>query len=148
MESIFRSYSVRRQLSSEAEEQIVIQDLQPDNEVSLQQESTTEGQIGHGNLPATSTDMNRRMEDDTDDSMIEVLNRPSMSTWSQLPTTTSWLPRGVVQDNTEDELWGPAFPDEPAFGESSSGSDLPFNLESSDMLDLDALLRDVISSEA
>ncbi|KAI1035235.1 hypothetical protein LB504_006018 [Fusarium proliferatum] len=148
MESIFRSYSVRRQPSSEAEEPIVIQDLQPDNEVSLQQESTTGGQIGHGNLPAASTDMNRRMEDDMDDSMIEVLNRPNMSTWSQLPTTTSWLPRGVVQDNTEDELWGPAFPDEPAFGESSSGSDLPFNLESSDMLDLDALLRDVISSEA
>lgn len=148
MESIFRSYSVRRQPSSEAEEPIVIQDFQPDNEVSLQQESTTEGQIGHGNLPATSTDMNRRMEDDTDDSMIEVLNRPSMSTWSQLPPTISWLPRGVVQDNTEDELWGPAFPDEPAFGESSSGSDLPFNIESSDMLDLDALLRDVISSEA
>ncbi|KAF5640186.1 hypothetical protein F25303_7212 [Fusarium sp. NRRL 25303] len=148
MVSIFRSYSVRRQPSSEAEEPVVIQDLQPDNEVSLQQESTTEGQIGHGNLPATSTDMNRRMEDDTDDSMIEVLNRPSMRTWSQLPTTTAWLPRGVVQDNTEDELWGPAFPDEPAFGETSSGSDLPFNLESSDMLDLDALLRDVISSEA
>ncbi|KAF5713936.1 hypothetical protein FGLOB1_3736 [Fusarium globosum] len=148
MVSIFRSYSARCELSSEVAEPIVVEGLQPDNEVSLQQESTTEGQIGHGNLPATSADMNRRMEDDTDDSMIEVLNRPSMSTWSQLPTTTSWLPRGVVQDNTEDELWGPAFPDEPAFGEGSSGSDLPFNLQSSDMLDLDALLRDVISSEA
>ncbi|KAG4286214.1 hypothetical protein FPRO06_07474 [Fusarium proliferatum] len=148
MVSIFRSYSIRREPSSEAEDQILGQSLEPENEESLQQGSTTEGQIGHGHLPTTSTDINRRMDDGTDDSMIEMLNRPSMSAWSQLPTTTSWLPRGVVQDNTEDEPWGPAFPDEPAFGESSSGNDLPFNFESSDMLDLDALLRDVISTEA
>lgn len=148
MVSIFRSYSIRREPSSEAEDQILGQSLEPENEESLQQGSTTEGQIGHGHLLTTSTDINRRMDDGTDDSMIEMLNRPSMSAWSQLPTTTSWLPRGVVQDNTEDEPWGPAFPDEPAFGESSSGNDLPFNFESSDMLDLDALLRDVISTEA
>ncbi|KAG4271494.1 hypothetical protein FPRO04_10934 [Fusarium proliferatum] len=148
MVSIFRSYSIRREPSSEAEDQILGQSLEPENEESLQQGSTTEGQIGHGHLPTTSTDINQRMDDGTDDSMIEMLNRPSMSEWSQLPTTNSWLPRGVVQDNTEDEPWGPAFPDEPAFGESSSGNDLPFNFESSDMLDLDALLRDVISTEA
>lgn len=148
MVSIFRSYSIRREPSSEAEDQILGQSLEPENEESLQQGSTTEGQIGHGHLPTTSTDINRRMDDGTDDSMIEMLKRPSMSVWSQLPTTTSWLPRVVVQDNTEDEPWGPAFPDEPVFGESSSGNDLPFNFESSDMLDLDALLRDVISTEA
>ncbi|CZR37925.1 uncharacterized protein FPRO_06884 [Fusarium proliferatum ET1] len=148
MVSIFRSYSVRREPSSEAEEPIVIQDLQPDNEASFQQEPTTGSQIGHGNLPTTSADVNWIVDEGMDDAGIERLSRPSISTWSQLPTATSWLPRGVVQDNTEDESWGPAFPDEPAFGESSSGNDLPFNFESSDMLDLDALLRDVISTEA
>ncbi|SCO91604.1 uncharacterized protein FRV6_15732 [Fusarium oxysporum] len=149
MVAIFRSYSIRREPSSEeAEEPILSQALEPDHGVSLQQVSITGGQIGHGNLPINSTDMNRMMEDVTDGSIIERSNRPSRSTWSQLPMTASWLPRGIVQDHNEDEPWGPAFLDEPAFGQSSSGNDLPFTLESSDMSDLDALLRDVISTEA
>ncbi|KAJ9415474.1 hypothetical protein QL093DRAFT_2626533 [Fusarium oxysporum] len=149
MVAIFRSYSIRREPSSEeAEEPILSQALEPDHGVSLQQVSITGGQIGHGNLPINSTYMNRMMEDVTDGSIIQRSNRPSRSTWSQLPMTASWLPRGIVQDHNEDEPWGPAFLDEPAFGQSSSGNDLPFNLESSDMPDLDALLRDVISAES
>ncbi|SCN88257.1 uncharacterized protein FFB20_14377 [Fusarium fujikuroi] len=148
MVSIFRSYSIRREPSSEAEDQILGQALEPENGESLQQGSTTGGQIDHGNLPSTSADVNRIMDEGMDDSGIERLDRPSRSSWSRLPTMTSWLLRGAVQDNIEDEPWGPAFPDEPAFGESSSGNDLPFNFESSELLDFDALLRDVISTEA
>ncbi|SCO42927.1 uncharacterized protein FFMR_07087 [Fusarium fujikuroi] len=148
MVSIFRSYSIRREPSSEAEDQILGQALEPENGESLQQGSTTGGQIDHGNLPSTSADVNRIMDESMDDSGIERLDRPSRSSWSRLPTMTSWLLRGAVQDNIEDEPWGPAFPDEPAFGESSSGNDLPFNFESSELLDFDALLRDVISTEA
>ncbi|SCV52018.1 uncharacterized protein FFB14_12366 [Fusarium fujikuroi] len=148
MVSIFRSYSIRREPSSEAEDQILGQALEPENGESLQQGSTTGGQIDHGNLPSTSADVNRIMDEGMDDSGIERLDRPSISSWSRLPTMTSWLLRGAVQDNIEDEPWGPAFPDEPAFGESSSGNDLPFNFESSELLDFDALLRDVISTEA
>ncbi|KAF5610098.1 uncharacterized protein FSUBG_3330 [Fusarium subglutinans] len=147
MVSIFRSYSVRGDQSSETEEPILSQALEPDNGVSLQQESTTEGQTSHDNHPSSSSDVNRMTEDGRGSSMVESFYRPSRSTESQLPTTTSWLPR-VVQDDTEDELWGTAFLEEPAFGESSSGNDLPINFESTDMLDLDALLRDVISTEA
>ncbi|SCN92905.1 uncharacterized protein FFE2_07509 [Fusarium fujikuroi] len=148
MVSIFRSYSIRREPSSEEEDQILGQALEPENGESLQQGSTTGGQIDHGNLPSTSADVNRIMDEGMDDSGIERLDRPSRSSWSRLPTMTSWLLRGAVQDNIEDEPWGPAFPDEPAFGESSSGNDLPFNFESSELLDFDALLRDVISTEA
>ncbi|KAF5550757.1 hypothetical protein FMEXI_3716 [Fusarium mexicanum] len=147
MVSIFRSYSVRGGQSSEAEEPILSQALEPDNGVSLQQESTTEGPTSHGNHPSSSIDVNRMTEDGRGSSMLESFYRPSRSTESQLPTMTSWLPR-AVQDDTEDELWGTAFLEEPAFGESSSGNDLPINFESTDMLDLDAILRDVISTEA
>ncbi|KAF4441013.1 hypothetical protein FACUT_3042 [Fusarium acutatum] len=146
--SIFRSYSNRREPNSEAEEPILSQAAEPDHGVSLQQELTTEGQIGHGNHTTSCTDINLMTEDGRDNSMVERLNRPSRSTWSQLPTTTSWLPRGAVQDDIEGEPWGTAFLDEPAFGESSSGNDLPLDFESSGMLDLDALLRGVISTEA
>ncbi|KAF5547613.1 hypothetical protein FPHYL_10202 [Fusarium phyllophilum] len=148
MVSIFRSYSIRREPSSESEEPILIQALEPDNGVSLQQESTTEDRIGHGNLPTMSTDVNRTVEDGSDNPMIGRSNRPIRSTWTQLPIATSWFPRGVVWDDTEDELWGTAFLDEPEFGGSSPGNDLPLHFESSDTLDLDALLRDVISTEA
>ncbi|KAF5594947.1 hypothetical protein FPCIR_4571 [Fusarium pseudocircinatum] len=147
MVSIFRTYSASHEPSSEAEEPILVQASEPDHGVSLHQESTTEGPIGYDNLPTTSTDVNRMTEDGRDSSIIGRLDRTSRSTWSQLPTTTSWLPRGAVQDDT-DELCGTAFLDDPTFVESSSGNNLPLNLESSDMLDLDALLRDVISTEA
>ncbi|KAF5683516.1 hypothetical protein FDENT_7127 [Fusarium denticulatum] len=148
MVSIFRSYSNGGEAScSEAEDPILSQAAELGHGVSLQQESTTEGQIGHGDHPTSCTDVNRRTEDGRDNSIIGRLDVPSRSTWSQLPTTTSWLLSGAVQDDT-DELWGTAFLDDPTFGESSSGNNLPLNLESSDMLDLDALLRDVISTEA
>ncbi|KAF5972889.1 hypothetical protein FCOIX_9093 [Fusarium coicis] len=148
MVSIFRSYSNRGELSSEAEEPILSQTAEPDHGVSLQQESNNEGQMGHGNHPTSCIDVHRMAEDGGNSDMIRRLNKPSGGTCSQLPATTSWLPIGVVRNDTEDELWGTAFLDNTAFGESSSGWNLPLNLESSDMLDLDALLRDVISTEA
>ncbi|KAF5565849.1 hypothetical protein FNAPI_1397 [Fusarium napiforme] len=148
MVSIFRSYSNGGEPSSEAEEPILNQVAEPDHGVSLQQDSNTEGRMGHGDHPTSCTDAHRMTEDERDSSMVGRLDRPSRSTCSQLPTTTSWPPREVLQDDTEDELWGTAFLDDTAFGESSSRWNLPLNLESSDMLDLDALLRDVISTEA
>ncbi|KAF5629791.1 uncharacterized protein FTJAE_8436 [Fusarium tjaetaba] len=149
MVSIFTSYSNRGEAScSEAEEPIFSQAAEPDHGVSLQQESNTEGQMGHGNNPTSCTDVHQMTEDGRDSSMVGTLDRPSRSTCSQLPVTTSWLPRGVVLDDAEDGLWGTTFLDGTEFRESSPGGILPLNLESSDMLDLDALLRDVISTEA
>jgi hypothetical protein len=148
MVSIFRSYCNRGEPSSKAEESILSQAAEPDHGVSLQQESNSESQMGHGNHPTSCTDVHWMTEDGRDSSMAGRLDRPSRSTCSQLPATTSWLPRGVVQDDAKDELCGTDFLDDTAFGDGSPGWNLPPNLESSDMLDLDALLRDVISTEA
>ncbi|KAF5706689.1 hypothetical protein FMUND_11425 [Fusarium mundagurra] len=60
MVSIFRSYSVRREPSSDVEEPIPGQALEPDRGVSLLQESDTEGQIGHGNHPTSGTDTEQK----------------------------------------------------------------------------------------
>ncbi|KAF4499595.1 Zn(2)-C6 fungal-type DNA-binding domain containing protein [Fusarium agapanthi] len=57
---ILRSYSVRGEPSSEADEPILSQALEPDNGVSLQQESTTEGPTGHGNHPSSSIDTEQK----------------------------------------------------------------------------------------
>ncbi|KAF4945649.1 hypothetical protein FGADI_11771 [Fusarium gaditjirri] len=149
MVSIFRSYAIRREQSSEiSEEPSVGQALEPDDGVSLRQESITGDQIRLGNLPSTSTFTNLMMNGGTDDSMAEGPNTPNRSARSHLPMSAPGIPRGGVLDQIDDEPWGPPFLDEPAFVESSLGNGLPFNLESSDTLDLDALLRDVISTEA
>ncbi|KAF5637929.1 hypothetical protein F52700_4632 [Fusarium sp. NRRL 52700] len=148
MVSIFRTYSIRREPSSEAEEPIFSQVSERVYGVSFQHEASTEGQIGHENLPSTSTDVNRLAEEGSGIPMIGRLNRSSRITWPQSTTTDPWLPRGAMQDHAEEEPWGSALLDEPSFGESSSRNNLPLNFESSEMLDLDALLRDVISTEA
>ncbi|KAF5252860.1 hypothetical protein FANTH_2184 [Fusarium anthophilum] len=57
---IFRSYSVRSEPTSETEEQVLSQALEPDTGVSLQQGSTVEGPTGHGNHPSSSIDIEQR----------------------------------------------------------------------------------------
>ncbi|RKL01029.1 hypothetical protein BFJ68_g5387 [Fusarium oxysporum] len=143
MVSIFRNYSIRREPSSEeSEETSLSQALEPGHGVSSQQESTTETQVAQYDV--TSTDVNRMMEDGMNLSMMERSNGQRRSTLSQ--STNPWLTREALQNNMEEEPWEPAFLNEPAFEESSSGNDLSFSLEMPDSLDLDALLRDMIST--
>ncbi|KAH7217320.1 hypothetical protein BKA60DRAFT_621667 [Fusarium oxysporum] len=145
MVSIFRSYSIRREPSSEeSEETSLSQALEPGHGVSSQQESTTEAQVAQYDV--TSTDVNRMMEDGMNLSMMERSNGQRRSILSQ--STNPWLTREALQNNMEEEPWEPAFLNEPAFEESSSGNDLSFSLEMPDSLDLDDLLRDMISTEA
>jgi hypothetical protein len=147
MVSIFRSYSIRREPNlEEAEEPSLNQCGESAYGTSLQQQSPPESQTGQAD--PILIDLNQMMADGTDNSILERFNRPNSSTWSQLPTMTPWLSREAVQDHIEEGPWAPTFFEEPALGVSSARNDLAFNIESSDMLDLDALLRDVINTEA
>ncbi|KAL5593678.1 hypothetical protein FOBRF1_012780 [Fusarium oxysporum] len=147
MVSIFRNYWNRREPNFEqAEEPNLSHGSGSAPGTSLQQQSTLESQIRQGD--PILIDLNRTIADDTDNSVLHRLDRSSSSTWPQLPTVTPWLSREAVQDHIERGPWAPTFLEEPALGETSTRNDLAFSLESSGMLDLDALLRDVINTEA